>query len=141
MIRNSKKHHTWQIISLLLALCITTAFLPVAAFAAASNTASISVTFRQGSEDKGWIEIKNGTDWEIYNGPGYQNAEALRIRPITDYSVDWTGISLKVNGTDILTDNIRNQLTGENGYTLTAGTEYILEDVEFRQGNGGSPRS
>ena len=128
-----------KLLAVLLALCITTAFLPIAAFATGSNTALISVTFRQGSEDNGWVEIKNGADWADYNGSGYQNAEAVRICPNTDYSVDWTGISLRVNGTDILTDDIRNQLTSVNGYILTADTEYALEDVEFRQGNGGGP--
>ena len=136
MIRNSKKHHTGRIISLLLALCITTAFLPIVAFAT-GDTASISVTFRQGSEDKGWIEIKNGTVWERYSGPEAQNAEAVRIRPITDYSVDWTGICLFENGPNILTDDIRNWLTSDEGYTLTAGKDYVLSDVEFRQGGGG----
>lgn len=136
MKRNSKKHHTGRIISLLLALCITTAFLPIVAFAT-GDTASISVTFRQGSEDKGWIEIKNGTVWERYSGPEAQNAEAVRIRPNAGYSVDWTGICLFENGPNILTDDIRNWLTSDEGYTLTAGKDYVLSDVEFRQGGGG----
>lgn len=141
MAKSRKIHLAGCVLSVLLALCTVTALLPIAAFATASNTASISVTFRQGSENNGWIETKNGTNWEIYKGSGYQSAQAVRIRPNTDYRVDWTGISLKVNGADILTDDIRNQLTGENGYTLTAGTEYALEDVEFRQDNGGTPGS
>ena len=139
MAKSRKIHLAGCVLSVLLALCMVTALLPIAAFATASNTASISVTFRQGSEDNGWIEIKNGTDWTPYIGFGYQNAEAVRICPNTDYRVDWTGIFLRVNGADILTDDIRNQLTGENGYTLTAGTEYALEDVEFRQDNGDAP--
>lgn len=134
-----RKGKAAKLLAVLLSLCLTMAFLPIDAFATASNTASISVTFRQGSENNGWIETKNGTDWVPYNGPGYQNAEAVRICPNTDYCVDWTGIFLRVNGTDILTDDIRNQLIGENGYTLTGGTEYALENVEFRQDNGGSP--
>lgn len=107
----------------------------------ALDTASISVTFCQGSENNGWIEIKNGTDWTRYNGSEAQNAEVVRIRFNTDYSVDWEGIFLRVNGTDILTNDIRNQLTDENGYTLTAGTAYALENVEFRQdgSNSGNP--
>ncbi|MDO5123302.1 MAG: dockerin type I repeat-containing protein [Eubacteriales bacterium] len=134
-----KKRKTFaaKLFAMLLALCVTMACLPVSVSAADENTASISVTFRQGSEENGWIEVKNGTDWDLYVGPGYQNAEAVRIRCVTDYRVDWTGISLRVNGTDILTDDIRNQLTDENGYALTARTEYALEDVEFRQDDGG----
>lgn len=137
MKNNRKSRHAGRIISLLLALCITTAFLPISAFATESHAASISVTFRPGSENNGWIEIKNGTDWAVYNGAEVQNAEAVRIRPNTEYSVDWTGICLYVNSENILTDDIREQLVNENGYTLTAGTEYALENVEFRQGNGG----
>lgn len=133
----TKNHNKKSLISLLLALCMVLAIVPVTAFATTSNSASISVTFRQGSEGNGWIETKTGADWIRYNGPGYQNAEAVRIRSNTDYSVDWTGISLRVNGEDILTNDIRNQLISENGYTLTPETEYALEDVEFRQGGGG----
>lgn len=133
-----KIHRVGRIGSILLVLCMILAFLPIATSVTASNTASIAVTFRPGSENNGWIEMKNGTDWEPYNGPGSQQAEAVRICPNTDFSVDWTGIFLRVNGADILTEDIRNQLTGENGYTLTAGTQYALENVEFRQG-GGSP--
>lgn len=132
-----KRKTKWM--GLLLSLCMVLSIVPLTAVASALGTASISVTFRQGSENYGWIEIKNGTDWTRYNGSEAQNAEAVRICPNTDYSVDWAGIFLRVNGTDILTDDIRNQLTGENGYTLTAGTEYALENVEFRQGNGGTP--
>lgn len=139
MKKNRKNYHAGRITSLLIVLCMVLTIAPVTAFADASDTASISVTFRQGSENNGWIEVKNGTDWTRHSGSEAQNAEAVRIRPNTDYSVDWAGISLRVNGTDILTDDIRNQLTDENGYTLTAGTAYTLENVEFRQGNGGSP--
>lgn len=136
MKRNSKKHNTGRIISLLLALCITTAFLPIVAFAT-GDTASISVTFRQGSEDNGWIEIYNGTAWDMYSGSEAQDADAVRIRANAGFSVDWTGIALRVNGENILTDDIRNQLVSDNGLTLTAGTIYALEEVEFRQGGGG----
>ena len=136
MKRNSKKHNTRRIISLLLALCITTAFLPIVAFAT-GDTASISVTFRQGSENNGWIEIYNGTVWDMYSGSEAQDADAVRIRANAGFSVDWTGIALRVNGENILTDDIRNQLVSDNGFTLTAGTVYALEEVEFRQGGGG----
>lgn len=124
-----------KLLSVLLAICMVMSLAPTIAFA--TGTASISVTFRGGSADFGWIEIKNGTNWEVYTGTESKNAEAVRIRPKTDYSVDWTGITLKVNGANILTDEIKNQLTGENGYTLTAGTAYALENVEFRQDNSG----
>lgn len=132
-----RKGKAAKFLAMILSICITGAFLPIAVSATESNNASISVTFRQGSEANGWIEIYSGTEWTTYNGSGAENAEAVRIRTKADYSVDWTGISLKANGADILTDDIRNQLTNDSGYTLTQGTQYALENVEFSQGNGG----
>lgn len=132
-----RKVRAAKFLAILLTLCLTIGTLPFSAFAT-EDTARIAVTFRPGSENNGLVEIKNGTVWNTYSGSEYQNAEAVRIIPNTNYAVDWTGISLKVNGENILTENIKNYLTGENGYTLTAGTDYSLEDVEFRQ-NGGEP--
>ena len=132
-----RKVRAVKFLAILLTLCLTIGTLPFFAFAT-EDTARIAVTFRPGSENNGLVEIKNGTVWNTYSGSEYQNAEAVRIIPNTNYAVDWTGISLKVNGENILTENIKNYLTGENGYTLTAGTDYSLEDVEFRQ-NGGEP--
>ena len=132
-----RKVRAAKFLAILLTLCLTIGTLPFFAFAT-EDTARIAVTFRPGSENNGLVEIKNGTVWNTYSGSEYQNAEAVRIIPNTNYAVDWTGISLKVNGENILTENIKNYLTGENGYTLTAGTDYSLEDVEFRQ-NGGDP--
>ena len=132
-----RKVRAAKFLAILLTLCLTIGTLPFFAFAT-EDTARIAVTFRPGSENNGLVEIKNGTVWNTYSGSEYQNAEAVRIIPNTNYAVDWTGISLKVNGENILTENIKNYLTGENGYTLTAGTDYSLEDVEFRQ-NGGEP--
>ena len=132
-----RKVRAAKFLAILLTLCLTIGTLPFSAFAT-EDTARITVTFRPGSENNGLVEIKNGTVWNTYSGSEYQNAEAVRIIPNTNYAVDWTGISLKVNGENILTENIKNYLTGENGYTLTAGTDYSLEDVEFRQ-NGGEP--
>lgn len=125
-----------KLLAVVLSLCITIAFLPIVAFAT-GDTASISVTFRQGSENNGNIEFYDGVNWRIISGPEVQNVEAVRIRPNQGYSVDWTGIALRVNGENILTDDIRNQLVSDNGFTLTAGTAYALEEVEFRQGGGG----
>ena len=122
-----------RLLAILMAICLVCAYMPVSAF---GGTAKISVTFRSGSEGLGWIELKNGNDWAAYNGSGSQQAEAVRIRTNTDYSVDWTAITLKVNGEDILTYEIKNELTSDSGYTLTADTVYALEDVEFRQNNG-----
>ena len=132
-----RKVRAAKFLAILLTLCLTIGTLPFFAFAT-EDTARIAVTFRPGSENNGLVEIKNGTVWNTYSGSEYQNAEAVRIIPNTNCAVDWTGISLKVNGENILTENIKNYLTGENGYTLTAGTDYSLEDVEFRQ-NGGEP--
>ncbi len=137
MARSRKIHLAGCVLSVLLALCMVTALLPIAAFATASNTASISVTFRPGSENNGNIEFNDGVNWRLYSGPEAQNAEAVRIRPNQGYSVDWTGICLFVNSENILTDEIRELLVSDNGYTLTAGAEYVLENVEFRQGGGG----
>ena len=125
-----------KLLAVVLSLCITIAFLPIVAFAT-GDTASISVTFHQGSEGNGNIEIYDGVSWRLYSGSDAQDAEAVRIRANAGFSVDWTGIALRVNGEDILTDNIRNQLVGDNGFTLAVGTAYVLEEVEFRQGGGG----
>lgn len=133
-----RKGKAAKLLAVLLSLCLTVAFLPIVAFAE-GDTASISVTFRQGSEGKGNIEIYDGVSWRLYSGSDAQDAEAVRIRANEGFSVDWTGIALRVNGDDILTDDIRNQLVGDNGFTLTAGTAYALEEVEFRQGGGPNP--
>lgn len=139
MAKSRKIHLAGCVLSVLLALCMVTALLPIAAFATASNTASISVTFRPGSENNGNIEFNDGVNWGLYSGPEAQDAEAVRIRPNQGYSVDWTGICLFVNSENILTDEIRELLVSDNGYTLTAGAEYVLENVEFRQDNGDAP--
>lgn len=133
-----RKGKAAKLLAVLLSLCLTVAFLPIVAFAE-GDTASISVTFRQGSEGKGNIEIYDGVSWRLYSGSDAQDAEAVRIRANEGFSVDWTGIALRVNGDDILTDDIKNQLVGDNGFTLTAGTAYALEEVEFRQGGGPNP--
>lgn len=133
-----RKGKAAKLLAVLLSLCLTVAFLPIVA-SAEGDTASISVTFRQGSEGKGNIEIYDGVSWRLYSGSDAQDVEAVRIRANEGFSVDWTGIALRVNGDDILTDDIKNQLVGDNGFTLTAGTAYALEEVEFRQGGGPNP--
>lgn len=133
-----RKGKAAKLLAVLLSLCLTVAFLPIVALAE-GDTASISVTFRQGSEGKGNIEIYDGVSWRLYSGSDAQDAKAVRIRANEGFSVDWTAIALRVDGDDILTDDIRNQLVGDNGFTLTAGTAYALEEVEFRQGGGPNP--
>lgn len=133
-----RKGKAAKLLAVLLSLCLTVAFLPIVAFAE-GDTARISVTFRQGSEGNGNIEIYDGVSWRLYSGSDAQDAKAVKISPNPGYSVDWTAIALRVNGENILTDDIRNQLVGDNGFTLTAGTTYALEEVEFRQGGGPNP--
>ena len=69
-----------KLLAVVLSLCITIAFLPIVAFAT-GDTASISVTFHQGSEGNGNIEIYDGVSWRLYSGSDAQDAEAVRIRP------------------------------------------------------------
>ena len=118
---------------------MTLVLLPVDTFAVVENPASISVTFRGDSATLGKVQIKNDSTWTDYSGNGYQNAEAVKIIPNQDYSIDWTGMFLRVNGNDILTDTIKNQLSSENGYSLESETQYALEGVEFRQSNPVNP--
>lgn len=146
----TRKKYGRCIISLLLTLCMTLVLLPVDTFAEIFQNglgnnvqfivyASISVTFRDGSADLGKVQIKNGDTWTDYSGNGYQNAEAVKIIPNQDYSIDWTGICLRIDGNNILTDDIKNQLSSDSGYSLENGKQCALEGVEFRQSNPVNP--
>lgn len=143
----TRKKNVRCIISLLITLCMTMILLPVNTSAeeifqngSGNNVpiitnAGISVTFRDGSADLGKVQIKNGDTWTDYSGNGSQSAKAVKIIPNQDYIIDWTGICLRVNGENIITDDIKNQLSGNDGYTLESGKQYALEGVEFRQEN------
>ena len=78
----------------------------------------------------------NGADVD----PSYatpQVADKVRIKANSGYEVDWSGIGLRVAGSNILTDDIKGRLISEEGYTLAVGKQYALEDVEFRNSNVG----
>ncbi|MGN0142366.1 MAG: hypothetical protein ACI4AD_09055 [Roseburia sp.] len=107
----------------------------------AENPATISVSYKEGSENNGKVQIKaaSDSDWTDCSNDGTsQPAVAVRIVPNTGYRIDWTAIALRVDGEDILTDDIRASLFGVDGYSLTSDTAYALEEVEFSVDDGGS---
>lgn len=63
-----------KLLAVVLSLCITIAFLPIVAFAT-GDTASISVTFHQGSDGNGNIEIYDGVSWI----PSYPNSDSMSL--------------------------------------------------------------
>ena len=70
-----------------------------------------------------------------------QQATAVRIVPNQSYEIDWTGINLRVDGNNILSEDIKANLASDTGYTLTSGIAYALEDVEFKISGGGNGNS
>ncbi len=127
-----------KILGVILTLAMVLGMCPVVGVYAdgqEGNSASISVSFRSGSEERGLVQVKNGDSWTDYS-TGSVEAEAVRIRPNQGYSIDWAGIELRVENSNIITEDIRNQLVSDEGYTLESGKEYALENVEFKSDDG-----
>lgn len=108
---------------------------------AAEGEATIAVSFREGSESRGQVEIFDGINWVVATTAS-QSATKVRISPNQGYRIEWAGIALRVNGDDLIAggdgDTIKTNLASDAGYLLTENTAYALENVKFQSDDGGS---
>ncbi|MDY5577626.1 MAG: hypothetical protein SPF70_09225 [Lachnospiraceae bacterium] len=96
--------------------------------AGTGNLADMSVSFRGDSANYGKVQVNTTSGWMDYDSEENScQASAVRIVPNEGYEIDWTGICLRVDGNDIITDDIKASLITDEGYALTSGTAYALE--------------
>lgn len=102
------------------------------------DTCKVEVTFQGDQSAKGKVQLLQNGEWVdvLTATEGYLDASAVRIVSNPGYSVDWTGISLRVDGNDTMTPSVRNALISAEGYVFEKAGNYRLENVEFRNGGG-----
>ena len=117
-------------------------FIPFINAFAASNTSSLSVSFRGENANYGKVEysLDDGATWiDINENKNLDISVAgdnlrLKIVPNTDYIVDYAGINLNLDG-NIISD--LSNLEIENGYIVPDNVQAVsLEQVEFRYDGG-----
>ncbi|MDD7643601.1 MAG: hypothetical protein PUK75_14240 [bacterium] len=104
---------------------------------ATSNSATISVTFRDDSASYGQVLIYNGTGWVNYTqmeGEGAKTASKVRIVLNAGYVISWGEITWRVDtGNPVpVPEDVQTALLGEDGYQLPSGHVYELESVTFK---------
>ena len=143
MKKNSKKG---TILILILTLLFAY-FAPIVPVKAASSTATLSVTFRGDNANYGKVQysLDDGAHWDdITENTANLNLSfsgnnlRLKIVPNNNYSVDYAGIALNLDG-NVTSQLSANDFESENGYIVPANTQSVsLEQVEFKSGQGQS---
>lgn len=131
-----KKKRMARLMSILMIVSLVMCGVNITPIKAADAT--ISASFKDGSASYGKVELKVGEQWATYS-TGSSSATAVRIVPNQNYEIDWTGIALRVDGNNILNDDIKRSLLSEAGYSLQADIAYSLENVEFRESSSSNP--
>ena len=143
-----------RILALVLVLAIILNFFKPITALAFGNTETLTITFRNNYDtDQGYVEysLNDGASWVTVNSSINNQAIALagdnlRIRVVANsgYRVDFAGMSYREDDEDPRSLNdqanspIAGGLTSSNGYFVTStATSVALEQVEFRENNGG----
>lgn len=131
--------------SLILAL-ILNIILPLMTVVAVSNTETLSVSFREGNESKGKVQysLDDGAHWnDVTEDTSNINISVLgdnlrlKIVPFENYSTDYAGIELNLDGA-VISGLSEYGLESEGGYIVPANIQSVaLEMVEFRYDDGG----
>ncbi len=121
-------------------------FAPITKIFALSNTASLSISFREDNANYGKVQysLDDGAHWvdveeNIENRNISVSGDNLRLKivPSENYSVDYTGIEMlqdenKVGGLSTI------GFESDNGYAVPSDVQSVqLSQVEFRQNGGG----
>ena len=121
--------------------------IPLMTVVAVSNTTNLSVNFRDGNASYGKVQysLNDGATWNdvtknIENLNISVSGDNLRLKivPNSNYSVDYAGISLNLDGT-ATSELSEYGLESDDGYSVPANIQSVaLEQVEFREENGQS---
>ena len=133
-------------LSLIFAL-ILNMIMPLMTVVAVSSTTSLSITFRDGNASKGKVQysLDDGAHWnDITEDTSNLNILVsgnnlrLKIIPNENYSVDYAGIGLNLDGT-VISGLSESGMESKEGYRVPADIQSVsLEQVEFRAENGQS---
>lgn len=119
-------------------------FAPIINVVATASTTKLSVSFRNGNEEYGKVQysLNDGASWNDVNGnTSLENLNVmgdnlkLKIVPNNNYSVDYAGIEISLDGNKV--DDVSNLgLETENGYSVPSNVQSIsLTQVEFKESN------
>ncbi len=136
-----------KILSLILVFAMVfNYFIPLHKVFAAASTTKLSVSYREGNVGNGkaqyslndgasWIDVADNANEIQFSVTG----DNLKIRIVTEegYSVDYTGIELKQDGTNVADVSTLGLATGQ-GYSVPSNVQTVsLENLEFT--NEGAP--
>jgi len=120
-------------------------FAPITKVFATSSTTTLSVSFRGDNANYGIVQysLDDGASWidvteDISNLNISVTGDNLRIRivPNNNYSVDYSGIGLRLDETDY-SGLSEYGLETTTGYSVPSNIQSVrLEQVEFREGEG-----
>ena len=144
MVRKNRKILSF----ILIFVFIFSYFIPLQRVFAASSTTSLAVSFKEGSVGNGKVQysLNDGATWtDVTNNNNNISFTVtgdhlmIRIVPNQDYSIDYTGISLRLDG-DVVENISSIGLGTNNGYAVPDNIESVsLEMVEFNEEGGGPP--
>lgn len=110
--------------------------------------ATITVRFRENNASYGKVQVTtDGSSWADCVAGQAVSASAVKIVPNDGYEVAWGGISLRQKDSDTFLLNSNNNdssaeeneikaaLISDTGYSLTKGTVYEVEQIEFTRIN------
>lgn len=134
-----------KVIALSLVLALLISFMiPLMTVKAESSTTSLSVSFRDGNTSYGKVQysLDDGANWiDIIENTENINVVVtgdnlrLKIVPNNNYSVDYAGIGLNLDGT-VNSELSEYGLESDDGYSIPANVQSVtLEQVEFRAEN------
>lgn len=141
MIENNKKLKKFISFVLVLAM-VFNYFIPLHKAFAASQTTSLSVSFRENNVGKGKVQysLNDGANWTDVSANTNDiniavTGDNLRIKivPQQDYETDYTGIDIKLDGTSVAEMPI-DELNSGDGYSVPDDVESVsIENLEFRE--------